>query len=164
MSDPNAVAVGAMLAASPVLRDVVPALDALPGMTPRTILTSGAPLPWSAYSGGQRRAILGAALFEGLAGSLAEADTLLSRGEILVQPCHDHGCVGSVTGVTSASMPVLVVEDSVTGRHLRRVERVRAPSPPVDQGCARPGPVGCVEELGRDPPASCRATSPRDGR
>jgi hypothetical protein len=116
MSDPNAVAVGAMLAASPVLRDVVPALDALPGMTPRTILTSGAPLPWSAYSGGQRRAILGAALFEGLAGSLAEADTLLSRGEILVQPCHDHGCVGSVTGVTSASMPVLVVEDSVTGR------------------------------------------------
>lgn len=111
----NDAAVSAMLRADPVLIDVVPALDALPGLTRRTILTSGAPLPWSAYEGGQRRAILGAALFEGLAESFEEADTLLKDGEILVRPCHDFGCVGSVTGVTSASMPVLVVEDQISG-------------------------------------------------
>lgn len=61
----NNAAVNAMLQADPVLIDVTPALDALPGMTRHTILTSGAPLPWPAYEGGQRRAILGAALFEG---------------------------------------------------------------------------------------------------
>jgi hypothetical protein len=111
----NTAAVNAMLQADPVLIDVAPALDALPGMTRSTILTSGAPLPWSAYEGGQRRAILGAVLFEGLANSVGEADALLHAGDILVRPCHDYGCVGSVTGVTSASMPVLVVEDSTSG-------------------------------------------------
>lgn len=111
----NTVAVNAMLQADPVLIDVTPALDALPGMTRHTILTSGAPLPWPAYEGGQRRAILGAALFEGLANSVEEADALLHAGDILVRPCHDYGCVGSLTGVTTASMPVLVVEDSMSG-------------------------------------------------
>lgn len=114
-TEANDISLNAMLNADPVLIDVVPALDALPGMTRRTILTSGAPLPWSAYEGGQRRAILGAALFEGLADSFEEADARLTDGDILVRPCHDFGCVGSVTGVTSASMPVLVVEDKVSG-------------------------------------------------
>ncbi|SEF32306.1 Protein of unknown function [Amycolatopsis pretoriensis] len=111
----NDAAVAAMLNADPVIVDVAPALEVLPGMTPNTILTSGAPLAWPEYSGGQRRAILGAALYEDLATTPEEADDLLHRGEILVRPCHDHGCVGSVTGVTSASMPVWVVEDAATG-------------------------------------------------
>ncbi|MEU0468359.1 DUF1116 domain-containing protein [Amycolatopsis sp. NPDC006131] len=111
----NDAAVAAMLAVDPILVDVAPALEALPGMTPHTILVSGAPLKWAQYTGGQRRAVLGAAVFEGLADSLAEADALLHEGKIIVRPCHDHGCVGSVTGVTSASMPVWVVEDPVTG-------------------------------------------------
>ncbi|TYL51767.1 DUF1116 domain-containing protein [Nocardioides sp. BGMRC 2183] len=112
----NEAAVSAMLASQPVLVDVLPALDALPGMTPRTILTSGAPLPWAAYDGGQRRAIIGAALYEGLARTPEGADALLHAGEIVVAACHDHGCVGSVTGATSASMPVLVLEDLRSGR------------------------------------------------
>lgn len=111
----NGAAVARMLAADPVLVDVVPALNALPGMTANTILTSGAPLEWPEYTGGQRRAILGAALYEGLAATMEEADALLAAGEIVVEPCHDHACVGSVTGVTSASMPVWVVEDRATG-------------------------------------------------
>ncbi|SCL25042.1 DUF1116 domain-containing protein [Micromonospora inyonensis] len=111
----NQAAVTRMLATDPVLVDVVPALHALPGMTTHTILTSGAPLAWSEYQGGQRRAILGAALYEGLAATTEEADALLAAGEIVVKPCHDHACVGSVTGVTSASMPVWVVEDRATG-------------------------------------------------
>ncbi|PJK19184.1 YahG/YlbE-like protein [Mycobacterium goodii] len=106
----------AMLRVEPVIVDVAPALTALPGMTPRTILTSGAPMEWPEYTGGQRRAILGAAIYEGLAETSKEADALLHGGEIRVRACHDHGCVGSVTGVTSASMPVWVVEDLETGR------------------------------------------------
>jgi hypothetical protein len=104
-----------MAQADPVLVDVRPALAALPGMQPHMILTSGAPMPWSAYTGGQRRAIIGAAQYEGLASSVQDADDRIAAGDILVRACHDHGCVGSVTGVTSASMPVLVVEDRNSG-------------------------------------------------
>ncbi|GGJ59924.1 DUF1116 domain-containing protein [Streptomyces brasiliensis] len=111
----NQAAVAAMLAAEPVIVDVLSALDALPGMTPNTILTSGAPMAWPEYEGGQRRAILGAAIYEGLAATVEEADKLLHEGKIVVRACHDYGCVGSVTGVTSASMPVWVVEDRVSG-------------------------------------------------
>ncbi|OQR61612.1 hypothetical protein B6E66_23515 [Streptomyces maremycinicus] len=111
----NATAVAVMADAEPVITDVLPALEALPGMTPHTILTSGAPMEWARYTGGQRRAILGAALYEGLATTEEEADRLLHEGKILVRPCHDHGCVGSVTGVTSASMPVWVVTDPKSG-------------------------------------------------
>jgi hypothetical protein len=99
----------------PVLVDVRPAGDVVPGFTPDLILTSGAPLPWRAYTGGQREAILGAAQFEGLARDRDEAAALLERGEIRLGACHDHGCVGSVAGVYTASMPVFVVENRPFG-------------------------------------------------
>jgi hypothetical protein len=99
----------------PRLVDVAPALDVVPGMTESTILTSGAPLDWPAYREVHRAAILGGAVYEGLADSAEHADAMLARGDIDLQPCHDHGCVGSVAGVYTASMPVLVAEDPVTG-------------------------------------------------
>ena len=107
----NARAVERMCAAEPMLVDVRPAGEVVPGMTRETILTSGAPLPWGAYTGGQRRAILGGALFEGLARDAGDAEAAIGAGRIGVRPCHDHGCVGSVAGIYTASMPVFVVED-----------------------------------------------------
>jgi hypothetical protein len=101
--------------AEPVLVDVLPAGEAVPGMTPAMILTSGAPLDRSDYRGGQRNAILNAAIYEGLATDAVDADTKLERGRIQVEPCHDHGCVGSVAGVYSSSMPVFVVENKTSG-------------------------------------------------
>jgi hypothetical protein len=101
--------------AEPVLIDVSPAIDVVPGMTRETILTSGPPMLWSDYTGGQRDAVLGTALFEGLAHSREEADTLLSSGDIKVDGCHDYNCVGSLAGVYSASMPVFVVENKASG-------------------------------------------------
>jgi hypothetical protein len=111
----NRLAFERMTHAEPVLVDVQRALDVVPGMTPQTILTSGAPLPWSGYGGGQRNAILGGAVFEGLAADAADADRKLADGRISLRPCHDHGCVGSVAGVATASMPVLVVENANGG-------------------------------------------------
>jgi uncharacterized protein DUF1116 len=99
-------------AAEPVLVDVRPAGEIVPGMTRETILTSGAPLDWDDYFGGQRAAILGGALFEGLAASTHEADAAIRAGDVRVRPCQAHGCVGSLAGVYTASMPVLVVDDS----------------------------------------------------
>ena len=102
-------------AAEPVLTDVRPAIEVLPGMTPRTVLTSGPALPWPDYTGGQREAVIGGALFEGLAADRAEAESKLASGEIEVDGCHDYGCVGSLAGIYTASMPVFVVENRTTG-------------------------------------------------
>nr|HIA86983.1 hypothetical protein [Gammaproteobacteria bacterium] len=55
----NALAMAAMCNADPILIDVQAAIDVVPNMPPNTILTSGAPLEWSAYTGGQRAAIIG---------------------------------------------------------------------------------------------------------
>ncbi|WP_255868966.1 YlbE family protein [Arthrobacter jinronghuae] len=112
----NEAAVEAMLSAEPELIDVLPALEAVPGMTEETILVSGPLMQWQDYTGCQRLAVVGAAVFEGLAATPAEADALLHSGEIRLGSCHEYGAVGSLTGVCSASMPVLVVQDRLSGR------------------------------------------------
>ena len=111
----NELAVQRMIDADPVLVAIRPAIDVLPGMTPDTVLTSGPPMPWGDYTGGQRSAVIGGALFEGLARDAADADAKLSDGSIRVGVCHDHGCVGSLAGIYTASMPVFVVENRANG-------------------------------------------------
>lgn len=113
--DANREAVHRMTTADPTLVDIAAAGDVVPGMTADTILTSGPPLPWSDYMGGQRNAILYAAVYEGLADSESDADARLRDGRIRLRPTHDHGCVGSVAGVYTASMPVFVVESARFG-------------------------------------------------
>ena len=104
-----------MWAAEPVLVDVRPAGEVVAGLTDDTILTSGAPLPWEAYTGGQRAGVIGGALFEGLAADVPDADAKFRDGRLTVAPCQAYGCVGSLAGIYSASMPVLVVENAGAG-------------------------------------------------
>ena len=111
----NAEAVARMTGAEPVLIDVQRAGDVIPGMTPNMILTSGPPLPWDEYYGGQRRAVLYGAIYEGLAGDEADADAKLRDGRIILAATHDHNSVGSVAGIYTASMPVFVVENLERG-------------------------------------------------
>jgi hypothetical protein len=111
----NAEAVRRMTGAQPVLVDVLPAGDAIPGMAPNVILTSGPPMDWDRYYGGQRNAVIYGALYEGLAADAEEADARLRDGEIVVASTHDHGCVGSVAGIYTASMPVFVVQNAAGG-------------------------------------------------
>jgi hypothetical protein len=99
----------------PVLVDVRPAGAFIPGFTPNLVLTSGPPMAWSDYTGGQREAIIGGALFENLAKDRDEAIAKLDAGEITVNGCHDFGCVGSLAGIYTASMPVFVVENRAFG-------------------------------------------------
>jgi hypothetical protein len=101
--------------AEPVLRDVLPALEAVPGMDPNLILTSGPALPFEEYIGGQRNAVIYGAMYEGLADDYEHAEQLLKSGSIRVGACHDYGCVGSVAGIYTASMPVFVVENTAHG-------------------------------------------------
>ncbi len=114
-SQANERALQLLFTSDPVLVDVRPAIDVLPGLTRDTVLTSGPPLPWEAYTGGQRQAVLGGVVYEGLAPDLAAAEKALDSGQVTVAGCHDYSCVGSLAGVTTASMPVLVVEDAGSG-------------------------------------------------
>ena len=111
----NAEVLERLWASEPVLVDVRPALDVVPGMTPETVLTSGAPLAWDGYYGGQRSGLIGGALYEGLAGDAEEADALIRAGKIRIATCSEHGCVGSLAGIYTASMPVFVVENAKGG-------------------------------------------------
>ena len=111
----NQTAFERMTESDPVLTDIRPAIEVVPGMSPMTILTSGPPMPWTEYFGGQRNAIIGAALFEGLAETREEAISKLDSGTIIVRGCHDYGCIGSLAGVYSASMKVFVVENRSFG-------------------------------------------------
>jgi hypothetical protein len=114
-AEANLLAFQRLTTSNPVLVDVRAAGEFIPGFTPQTILTSGPPMPWSDYLGGQRDAIMGGALFENLAEDRDEAIARLDAGEIKVGPCHDFGCVGSLAGIYTASMPVFVVENRTFG-------------------------------------------------
>ena len=111
----NQTALRRMCEAEPVLTAVAAARDVVPGMTDRTILTSGPAKSFAWYTGGQRAALVYAALYEELAASPAEAERRMEDGDIVIGACHDHGCVGSVAGVFTASMPVFVVRDDAQG-------------------------------------------------
>jgi hypothetical protein len=111
----NLTALDRMCSSEPVLDGVAAARDVVPGMTDRTILTSGPAVPFDRYTGGQRAALVYAALYEGLADSEADAERRMTDGDIVIGACHDHGCVGSVAGVFTASMPVFVVRNDVHG-------------------------------------------------
>ena len=111
MRDANATAISRMLAVRPQLVDIKVARDVFPGMTDRTFLHAGPPLEWDRASGPMRGAIIGAMLYEGLADDPAAA-AKAAGGEIDLSPCHHHGAVGPMAGVTSPSMPVAVVTDA----------------------------------------------------
>lgn len=105
----NDEALRRLTGADPVLVDVRLAGEVVPGMTPTTVLTSGPPHAWDEYHGPQRQALIYGAVFEGLAESEEEAEAKYASGAIQIEPCHHHGCVGSVAGIYTASMPVFVV-------------------------------------------------------
>jgi hypothetical protein len=99
----NERAVARLLAARPAWVGVGVAGDVVPGMRPDLLLHSGPPLRREAASGPMRGALEGALRLEG-------------RDSADLEPCHHHQAVGPMAGVITASMPVVVVEDPVSGR------------------------------------------------
>lgn len=112
----NHQAVERMMAARPMLTTLARASEVIPALAGgRSLLHAGPPIAWERASGPLRGALIGALLFEGIAKGTAEAETLLARGEIALEPCHHHGAVGPMAGVISASMMVYVIENTEHG-------------------------------------------------
>jgi hypothetical protein len=107
----NQAALSRMMEARPILKGVAVAREVIPGMRDNLLLHAGPPIDWARASGPLRGALIGAALFEGLAKGEAEATAALERGELEIQPCHHHAAVGPMAGVISASMRVYAVEN-----------------------------------------------------
>jgi hypothetical protein len=101
--------------AQPMLVGVGTARDLLPDIGDRTILHAGPPIAWPDMSGPLRGAVLGAAVYEGLASDLADAERRAAVGEFEFGPCHERGAVGPMAGVVSPSMPMCVIENATYG-------------------------------------------------
>ncbi|MHB8574456.1 MAG: YlbE family protein [Dehalococcoidia bacterium] len=110
--------------AQPVLVDVAPAREVIPGMGERMILHSGPPVGWQRMCGAQRGAVIGMVLFEGWAKSPDAAIRMLEAGEVALDANHEHQAVGPMAGTISPSLPVYVVENQAHGNRAfcRQVE------------------------------------------
>ena len=113
----NQEALRRILAAQPVLVGMSTAGEAIPGMTPTTILHAGPPVTWQRMCGPVRGAVMGGLIYEGLAKDLEEAEALAASGRITFAPCHHHSAVGPMAGVVTYSMPVWHLVNKTFGNH-----------------------------------------------
>jgi hypothetical protein len=107
----NREALRRMEEADPVLVDVRKAADVIPRLGRHMILHAGPPIAWPEMCGPLRGAIAGAVLYEGWAPDLAAAEALAAAGGIEFHPNHHFDAVGPMTGMTTMSMPLMVVEN-----------------------------------------------------
>jgi hypothetical protein len=111
----NAEGLRRMLAANPVLVDVQPAGKLIPELVKpgrdRVVLHAGPPIEWRRMCGPMQGAVAGAIVFEGWAPDLKAATRMAGSGKVQFHPNHRYGAVGPMTGITTRSMPVMVVEN-----------------------------------------------------
>jgi Protein of unknown function (DUF1116) len=111
----NKQALSKILQAEPVLVDVQAAGEVIKGLGKNVILHSGPPIGWDRMCGPMRGAVCGIAVFEGWAKDLAEAEAVAARGSFTFHPNHHFGAVGPMTGMTTMSQPVMIVENRKFG-------------------------------------------------
>ncbi len=115
IDEANQTAVKRILDSQPVLAGVAPASEVIPGMRKNLILHAGPPIAWGRMSGPLRGAVIGGLILEGLATDERSAVAMVERGDVQFAPCHHHGSVGPMAGVTTASMPVYIIENRAFG-------------------------------------------------
>jgi uncharacterized protein DUF1116 len=102
---PNDAAITAVLACTPHLVAVKPALEVVPGMQPEHVLHAGPPASLGGLSPVLRTALAGAAELEGLA-----------LEDMTLGAAQDFSAMAGGAGAITASTPVVVVEDAASGR------------------------------------------------
>jgi hypothetical protein len=111
----NREALRRILDGEPILVDVIPASQAISELKDGVILHAGPPIEWGRMCGPMRGAAMGIAVLEGWAKNLDEAATRAAAGSFAFHPNHDYGAVGPMTGMTTKSQPLLVVENKTFG-------------------------------------------------
>jgi hypothetical protein len=112
----NAQALARILAGEPHLVGVRRAGDLIPELdAERLILHAGPPIDWPRMCGPLRGAVCGAIVYEGWAADLAAAERLAESAGVRFAPNHTHGAVGPMTGITTRSQPLLVIENRSHG-------------------------------------------------
>jgi hypothetical protein len=115
IDEANQDALARILGGDPYLVDVVPAAQAIPELTDRMILHAGPPIAWERMCGPLRGAVQGIAVLEGWAADLDAAAAKAAAGAFAFAPNHHLGAVGPMTGMTTKSQPLLVVENQTFG-------------------------------------------------
>jgi len=117
IDEANERVVARMRDAQPALVDVQVARDVIPELAGerRTLLHAGPPISWEDMCPPMKGSCIGAVLFEGWASDEAGALELLGSGQIRLMPNHEAHAVGPMSGLTSPSLPVLVVENRLDG-------------------------------------------------
>lgn len=116
IDDANEAVIQKIVAASPVLMDVVLAKTVIKELNEgKVLLHAGPPILWENMTSPMQGSCVGATLFEGWADNEKEARELLSTGQVEFIPCHHVNAVGPMGGITSANMPVFVVENTTDG-------------------------------------------------
>lgn len=108
MSDPRLQSVDALDQTVAHLEGVRAAGEAIPWVGRRRYLHAGPPIGLDELPGPMRGALLGALVFEREAEDLDQAEAMLASGAVEIEPCHDHRCVGAMSGIVSPRMPVVV--------------------------------------------------------
>ncbi len=116
VNEANAAVIERLKAARPHWVDVKTAHEVIPELREgKVLLHAGPPITWENMTGPMQGAVLGAAMLEGWASNEDEARALAQSGGIRFMPCHDVKAVGPMGGITSRSMPVIVMENKVHG-------------------------------------------------
>lgn len=85
--------------------------DAVPNLTPQTLLHAGPPFKSDAIPAPVRNAAIQALVFERQAETPEQAITLIESGKIQFEPAQDYRVVTPLAQVVSASMPMFVIGD-----------------------------------------------------
>lgn len=116
VNEANKAVVDKIVGAAPFLVDVVPAKEKIKELNNgKVLLHAGPPITWDDMTGPMQGSCIGAAIYEGWADTPEAAEKMLAAGEVTFIPCHHVNAVGPMGGITSANMPVLVVENRSDG-------------------------------------------------
>ncbi|MFR2663475.1 MAG: acyl-CoA synthetase FdrA, partial [[Clostridium] scindens] len=116
IDEANRSVIAKVVASQPVIKDVVPAKSVIKELNEgKVILHAGPPIQYENMPDPVQGSCVGAALFEGWASTEEEARKILASGEVMFIPCHHVKAVGPMGGITSANMPVFVVENTTDG-------------------------------------------------
>jgi len=101
IDEANQIVIERILNSNPILVDIKPAIDAIPGMKKNLLLCAGPPINWSQMCEPVKAAILGAIVYENFADTLAEAEQIVLKEDITVSASHKYAAGAPMAVVIS---------------------------------------------------------------